>query len=170
MRPLCQTTHPKVPIYISQDIEGYKSLIARPYESVNRAMPGSDPYCHPHSRLHHYHPHSRLHHYHPHYASRICGFRGDPPQSTHHKPPTIVRTGFSGRASRSYQTRVHMIPHRRESAHSPLDRTRQGVEDDVGLQQEQVRTICIIGRCGVRVRQFSTSWGSHSDISRGILS
>lgn len=24
-----------------QDIEGYKSLIARPYESVNRAMPGS---------------------------------------------------------------------------------------------------------------------------------
>jgi hypothetical protein len=26
---------------ISHDIEGYKSLIARPYESVNRAMPGS---------------------------------------------------------------------------------------------------------------------------------
>ena len=26
---------------IAQDIEGYKSLIARPYESVNRAMPGS---------------------------------------------------------------------------------------------------------------------------------
>ena len=26
---------------ITQDIEGYKSLIARPYESVNRAMPGS---------------------------------------------------------------------------------------------------------------------------------
>ena len=26
---------------IAHDIEGYKSLIARPYESVNRAMPGS---------------------------------------------------------------------------------------------------------------------------------
>ncbi len=26
---------------VAQDIEGYKSLIARPYESVNRAMPGS---------------------------------------------------------------------------------------------------------------------------------
>ncbi len=26
---------------ISHDIEGYKALIARPYESVNRAMPGS---------------------------------------------------------------------------------------------------------------------------------
>ena len=26
---------------ISHDIEGYKGLIARPYESVNRAMPGS---------------------------------------------------------------------------------------------------------------------------------
>ena len=26
---------------IAQDVEGYKSLIARPYESVNRAMPGS---------------------------------------------------------------------------------------------------------------------------------
>lgn len=26
---------------ISHDIEGYKTLIARPYESVNRAMPGS---------------------------------------------------------------------------------------------------------------------------------
>jgi hypothetical protein len=26
---------------ITHDIEGYKSLIARPYESVNRAMPGS---------------------------------------------------------------------------------------------------------------------------------
>jgi hypothetical protein len=26
---------------IAQDIEGYKSLIGRPYESVNRAMPGS---------------------------------------------------------------------------------------------------------------------------------
>ena len=26
---------------IAYDIEGYKSLIARPYESVNRAMPGS---------------------------------------------------------------------------------------------------------------------------------
>ena len=26
---------------IAQDIEGYKALIARPYESVNRAMPGS---------------------------------------------------------------------------------------------------------------------------------
>ena len=25
----------------AQDIAGYKSLIARPYESVNRAMPGS---------------------------------------------------------------------------------------------------------------------------------
>ena len=26
---------------IAQDIEGYKGLVARPYESVNRAMPGS---------------------------------------------------------------------------------------------------------------------------------
>lgn len=26
---------------IAHDVEGYKSLIARPYESVNRAMPGS---------------------------------------------------------------------------------------------------------------------------------
>ena len=26
---------------VAQDVEGYKSLIARPYESVNRAMPGS---------------------------------------------------------------------------------------------------------------------------------
>lgn len=26
---------------IAQDVEGYRSLIARPYESVNRAMPGS---------------------------------------------------------------------------------------------------------------------------------
>ena len=26
---------------VAQDMEGYKSLIARPYESVNRAMPGS---------------------------------------------------------------------------------------------------------------------------------
>ena len=26
---------------IAQDVAGYKSLIARPYESVNRAMPGS---------------------------------------------------------------------------------------------------------------------------------
>ena len=26
---------------IAYDVEGYKSLIARPYESVNRAMPGS---------------------------------------------------------------------------------------------------------------------------------
>jgi len=31
----CATTN------IAQDVEGYKSLIARPYESVNRAMPGS---------------------------------------------------------------------------------------------------------------------------------
>jgi len=28
-------------VNIAQDIEGYKALIARPYESVNRAMPGS---------------------------------------------------------------------------------------------------------------------------------
>ena len=28
---------------IAQDLDGYRSLIARPYESVNRAMPGS--YC-----------------------------------------------------------------------------------------------------------------------------
>ena len=26
---------------VAQDVEGYKGLIARPYESVNRAMPGS---------------------------------------------------------------------------------------------------------------------------------
>ena len=26
---------------VAHDVEGYKSLIARPYESVNRAMPGS---------------------------------------------------------------------------------------------------------------------------------
>ena len=26
---------------IAQDLDGYRSLIARPYESVNRAMPGS---------------------------------------------------------------------------------------------------------------------------------